>query len=149
MTYENIYGAKLEALQKKVLDNPIMKTILEPDDRYSEHRPSVIYYLGTGTKYIRGIGCCRDDNGKLKPSNFVVKFDKTTAKVFEGARWDLVDSHDQYTHKKSEYETKKEKFERLSWWDVEREARKHHDKIMEEWKIKNLPPINPFDIGGK
>ena len=147
MTYENIYGPKLEALQKKVLDNPIMKTILEPDDRFSEHRPSVIYYLGTGTKYIRGIGCHRDDNGKLKPNNCVVKFDKITAKVFEGARWDLVDSHDEYTHKKSEYETKKEKFERMSWYDLERRARENHNKIMAEWQKMNPPPITPFDLG--
>lgn len=143
MNTENISIERAEELAR---NNPTYKTILEHDDRYSEHRPAVIIFIKEGTKYIHGIICHRED-GQVKPNYWIGKFDKSKAKVtvYDGARWDLVEKYDEYRRKKFEYQDARNKFQTKSWYEYERKAREAHNTMMEQWDRENPAPANPFE----
>lgn len=132
--------------RKAIFEKGIFKTVLETNDRYSEHRPIVIAFVKEGTKYIYGLVCHKDDSGKIEPNYWVGAFEKSRTTVFEGQRWDLIDAYREYERAKGEHRDKREHYYRNTWSDLESKVREEHSKIMAQWEQENPEPKNPFQI---
>ena len=130
--------------RQAILAKGDFKTVLERDDRYAEHRPIVVALVSVGTKYIHGIVCHRNDEGKLEPNYWVASFDRSKSQIFDGQRWDLVQKHDEYRAQRHGYQDRREKVSRELWWECETKARREYDAIMAKWDQENPAPKDPF-----
>jgi len=130
---------------REIVRTASFKTILEKNDRYSEHRPVVIAFASEGTKYLYGIPCYKNDGGELEHCYWVGSFEKANIKVFDGQRWDLVDAYHEYLTRKDAYEKARKNYRWQVQSDLNRKAREEEDRIMAVWDAANPEPKNPFE----
>jgi len=121
------------------------KTLLQQDDRYSEHRPVVIAFVKNGTKYIHGVICHRNDEGVIEPHYYVSEFDKSKLiGIHEGQRWDIIDKYHEWYAAKHRHQEERKSAEREIEYREMLAARSKVSAQMATWDKANPAPRNPF-----